>query len=124
MCQSLLPRRQFRQRLRKLLIPRLQRRPKPLQLLNLLRDGKRSVGDLAEATGFSTANVSRHLALLAQHGMLTREAHGTTVLYGIADPAIYGLCDLVCGNLARRFEANKWLGGVVFASAVAGRLLA
>jgi 4-hydroxybenzoate polyprenyltransferase len=36
-----------------------------------------------------------------------------------------GTADLEdAGNLARRFEANKWLGGVVFASAVAGRVLA
>jgi len=39
--------------------------PTRLMLLNLLRDGERSVGDLAQATGFTIANVSRHLTLLA-----------------------------------------------------------
>lgn len=78
--------------------------PARLRLLNLLRGERRSVGELAEATGYSPANVSRHLALLAQHGVLARETQGTSVYYSIADPAIYELCNLVCDNLARRFE--------------------
>jgi DNA-binding transcriptional ArsR family regulator len=78
--------------------------PTRLRLLNLLRDEPRSVGDLAEATGYSAANVSRHLALLAQHGLLARESRGPSVYYVIADPAVYQLCNLVCDNVARRFE--------------------
>jgi DNA-binding transcriptional ArsR family regulator len=78
--------------------------PARLRLLNLLREGERSVGELAGATGYSAANVSRHLALLAQHGLLAREVRGTSVYYAIADPAVYDLCNLVCDNLARRFE--------------------
>lgn len=78
--------------------------PARLRLLNLLREQRHSVGELADATGYSPANVSRHLALLAQHGVLARETQGTSVYYSIADPAIYELCDLVCDNLARRFE--------------------
>jgi DNA-binding transcriptional ArsR family regulator len=78
--------------------------PARLHLLNLLRSRSYGVGELAEATGYSTANVSRHLALLAQHGVLARETRGTSVIYSIADPAIYKLCDLVCDSLGRRFE--------------------
>jgi len=78
--------------------------PTRLRLLNLLRGQERSVGELAEATGYSAANVSRHLALLAQHGLLSRQTQGTSVHYAIADPAVYELCNLVCDNLARRFE--------------------
>jgi DNA-binding transcriptional ArsR family regulator len=78
--------------------------PTRLRLLNLLRDGPRGVGELAQATGYSAANISRHLTLLAQHGLLSRESRGTSVLYAIADPAVYQLCNLVCDNLARRFE--------------------
>ena len=78
--------------------------PTRLRLLNLLRGSERSVGELAEATGYSAANVSRHLALLAQHGLLSRQTQGTSVFYAIADPAVYELCNLVCDNLARRFE--------------------
>jgi len=78
--------------------------PTRLALLNLLREGERNVGELAQATGFTAANVSRHLALLTQHGLVARESRGTSVYYRIADKSVYALCDLVCGNLARRFE--------------------
>ncbi len=75
-----------------------------LRILNLLREQERNVGELAQLCGCSSANVSRHLALLTQHGLVTRSARGTNVYFQIADPAIYGLCDLVCGQIARRYE--------------------
>jgi DNA-binding transcriptional ArsR family regulator len=78
--------------------------PTRLSLLNLLRSGERNVGELAQLTGFTTANVSRHMALLTTHGLVARESRGTSVYYRIADPSVYQLCDLVCGNLARQFE--------------------
>lgn len=78
--------------------------PNRLRLLNLLRDGEMNVSELAEQTGSSTANVSRHLAQLAQQGMVVRETRGQHVFYNIGDTAIYDLCDLVCGNISRRLE--------------------
>ena len=81
--------------------------PTRLRILNLLREGERSVGDIAQVCGCSAANVSRHLALLTQHGLLRRQTRGNSVLYSIADPSIYALCDLVCGNIARRLESSR-----------------
>jgi DNA-binding transcriptional ArsR family regulator len=78
--------------------------PTRLTLLNLLRGGERNVGELAQLTGFTPANVSRHMALLSSHGLVARESRGTSVYYRMADPSVYQLCDLVCGNLARQFE--------------------
>lgn len=78
--------------------------PTRLTLLNLLRGGERNVGELAQLTGFTAANVSRHLALLTSQGLVARDSRGTSVYYRIADESVYALCDLVCGNLARRFE--------------------
>jgi len=78
--------------------------PTRLALLNLLRDGERNVGDLALQSGFTTANVSRHLTLLTKHGLIARDNRGTSVYYRIADDSVYALCDLVCGNIARQFE--------------------
>lgn len=80
--------------------------PTRLRILNLLRHEARSVGELALVTGHSVANVSRHLALLAQRGLLARETRGTSVYYRIADPAIYELCNLVCDSLGRRFDST------------------
>ena len=78
--------------------------PTRLQILNLLRDGERNVGELAELCGYTSANISRHLTHLTRHGLVARESRGTSVYYRIADDQIYALCDLVCGNIARRFE--------------------
>ena len=80
--------------------------PSRLRLLNLLRDGERKVGELAELAGSTAANVSRHMALLQSRGLVTRESRGTSVFYAIADPGIYQLCDLVCGAVARQHQAG------------------
>jgi DNA-binding transcriptional ArsR family regulator len=78
--------------------------PTRLKILNLLRDKESSVGELAQQTGYSLANVSRHLAHMAQHNIVARDSRGTSAFYRIADESIYGLCDLVCGSIARRYE--------------------
>ncbi len=76
--------------------------PSRLRVLNLLREQPQCVGDLARACGSSAANISRHLAQLQRHGLVHREGRGTSVYYRIADPSVYALCDLVCGQLARQ----------------------
>ena len=78
--------------------------PTRLPLLNLLRGGERNVGELAQLCGFTAANVSRHLALLTQHGLVERESRGTSVYYRIADESVFALCDLVCGSVAQQLE--------------------
>ena len=80
--------------------------PTRLALLNLLRGGERNVGELAQLSGYTTANVSRHMALLTARGLVARESRGTSVYYRIADASVYQLCDLVCGNLARQYERS------------------
>lgn len=95
--------------------------PTRLMLLNLLRSGERNVGELAQLTGFTAANVSRHLALLTSHGLVARESRGTSVYYRIADASVYALCDLVCGNLARRFERAASERAVFVHSAARGQ---
>jgi DNA-binding transcriptional ArsR family regulator len=80
--------------------------PTRLTLLNLLRSGERNVGELAQECGYTSANVSRHLASLMQQGLVSRESRGTAVYYRIADESVYALCDLVCGNIARQFQRS------------------
>ena len=78
--------------------------PTRLQILNLLREKERNVGELAQLCGYTSANISRHLTLLTQHGLVAREARGNSAYYSIADASVYQLCDLVCGNIARELE--------------------
>lgn len=92
--------------------------PTRLRILNLLRQREHSVGELAQLCGFSSANVSRHLSLLTQHGLVRRESRGNSAYYSIADTSVYALCDLVCGTLARQFE-RQWQAHAPLAAAPA-----
>lgn len=80
--------------------------PLRLKILNALRDKPRNVGELTELLDCSQANVSKHLATLTRYGFVERNARGTNAFYKIADPRVYRLCDLVCGQMAQHF-ANK-----------------
>jgi len=91
--------------------------PTRLALLNLLRGGERNVGDLAQLSGFTAANASRHLALLTKHGLVARESRGTSVYYRIADQSLFALCDLVCGSVAHQLE-RQVRGRDIFARAL------
>jgi DNA-binding transcriptional ArsR family regulator len=73
--------------------------PMRLRLLYALTGGERRVGDLVDSTGGLQANVSKHLQLLYQQGLVARRKDGTAILYRIADPVVFQLCDLVCGSL-------------------------
>lgn len=84
--------------------------PARLQILNLLRSQEHNVGELAELTGYSIANVSRHLSQLGRQGFVLRESRGNNAYYRIADPSIYQLCDMVCGQIAKRFDAQAAQG--------------
>ena len=82
--------------------------PTRLRILNLLREAEHNVGELAEACGYTAANMSRHLAVLMQQGFVKREGRGTSVYYQIADPTIYTLCDLVCDRISQQHLAQAW----------------
>ena len=81
--------------------------PTRLRILNILREGERNVGDLAQMCGYTAANVSRHLSLMTKNGLVTREGRGTSVYYRFADESVYALCDLVCDNIARQIARSE-----------------
>ncbi len=81
--------------------------PTRLQILNLLRQEERNVGELAQLCGFTAANISRHLTMLTKHGLVARESRGTSAYYRIADESVYELCDLVCGKIARQLQRTS-----------------
>jgi ArsR family transcriptional regulator len=74
--------------------------PARLKLLSVLRtDGTQTVGELVEATGFRQSNVSKHLGLMAEEGLLTRRRDGVHVYYALDDPTLGALCMLVSRRL-------------------------
>jgi DNA-binding transcriptional ArsR family regulator len=78
--------------------------PMRLRILNVLGTCELSVGEIAEQAQSSVANISRHLAQMARHGLIARSSRGNSVYYRIADPAVHDLCELVCGSIARRYD--------------------
>jgi ArsR family transcriptional regulator len=69
--------------------------PKRLRLIDALRDAERSVGDLADALGATYPNVSQHLNVMRDAGLVVSRRDGTTVYYRLAYPQITQACDIV-----------------------------
>jgi DNA-binding transcriptional ArsR family regulator len=76
--------------------------PMRIRLLDELRAGPASVGELQERLGASQQNVSKHLGVLLNAGIVSRSKQGTSSVYEIADESVFELCDLVCGGLRRQ----------------------
>lgn len=81
--------------------------PARLHIMNALREGERTVGDLVERTGLGLANVSRHLQLLHSAGFVSRRKEGLHVHYRLADEDVFKLCDLMCGRLEAETEKRR-----------------
>ena len=75
--------------------------PMRLRILQAVCKEPRSVNGIVAATGSTQANVSKHLALLAAGGVLTRKKEGQCVYYGMKDRLEVKLCELVRAQLAR-----------------------
>lgn len=73
--------------------------PTRLALLQELKDGSRSVGELVEALHVTQANVSKQLRILREAGLLSREKRGTSVVYEICEPLVLDLCKIACDKL-------------------------
>jgi DNA-binding transcriptional ArsR family regulator len=83
--------------------------PMRIKLLDRLRDGGASVAELQAATGASQQNVSKHLGLLLQSGLVVRRKEGNFARYEIADDSVFELCDTVCGGLRRQLDEIEML---------------
>jgi len=78
-----------------------------LRILNTLRAGESTVGHLVSETGLGQANVSKHLQTLHRQGFVERRKDGTRTIYWVDDPAVFELCDLVCGKIRDHLERQR-----------------
>ena len=86
--------------------------PMRIRLLDVLRDGPLTINELTEVLGASQQNVSKHVGVLAQAGIVAREKDGTRVRCSIADETIFELCEMVCGGLRQQVaELGELLSG-------------
>lgn len=67
--------------------------PTRLRIMEYLRDGERCVCEIFPAIGGQQSNVSRHLAVLKQAGLVLDRRVGVSVFYQVKDPAIFKILD-------------------------------
>lgn len=75
-----------------------------LKIMQLLHHGEHTVGDIVSQLGCSQANVSKHLRVLYNAGVVIPRKEGTTVYYSIADDCVTQLCLTICKGHERLFE--------------------
>lgn len=73
--------------------------PMRIKIMDQLRDGEMTVSELVEATGATQQNVSKHLGVLHQAGIVARQKDGNFVRYSIGDETMFAMCEVVCGGL-------------------------
>ena len=83
--------------------------PKRLEIIDKLRDQELSVTELAEALGISQANLSQHLSLMRQRGIVTTRREGLNIFYRLSNPKIIKACDLMRQVLLENLESGAVL---------------
>lgn len=83
--------------------------PTRLKILHTICHDERSVSAVTAATGATQTNVSRHLSLMHQAGVVSRRRDGSTVYYKVVDPEFGEMCRSVCVRIASRMEASDAL---------------
>ena len=73
-----------------------------LKLVIAIGKGEKNVSQLVAATGLSQANVSKHLKILTDSGILIRRKQGIFVLYSITDSSVFKLCEVGGATLRKR----------------------
>ncbi len=87
--------------------------PKRLLIINELRDRELSVGDLCEALELSQSNVSQHLAILRERGVVSTRRVGTSVLYSLRGTKVLEAVDLLREFLAEDLAGRGRLGSEI-----------
>jgi DNA-binding transcriptional ArsR family regulator len=81
--------------------------PTRIRLLDRLREGEASVQELNEAVGSTQQNVSKHLGVLADAGIVARRRDGSFNRYRVIDESIWQLCEDVCWSVERQLESLR-----------------
>ena len=86
---------------------------KRLEILNALRNKDMTVNELAERVGALKANISQHLAVMRQKGILATRRDGVNIYYRIANPKVIQACDIMREVLFEQLkESEKLMKGI------------
>jgi ArsR family transcriptional regulator len=92
---------------------RLLGHPARVRILELLKDGERTVGDLQGALGLDSSGTSQHLTAMRRQGLLESRRAGTSVFYRVTDPLSFELLDVARRILTTQLQASRdLLGGL------------
>ena len=80
--------------------------PIRLKIIHYLRDGEKSVEELIQMLELQKANVSQHLTMLKQHGVVTSRKAGLSVYYSLKSPKLLKACDIVKEILYEQLQEN------------------
>lgn len=83
--------------------------PKRLEILNLLRDKESSVGELAKIAKLRQANLSQHLSILREKGIVKTRREGTTIYYSLANSKIIKAFDIIREMLLEKLAQTEKL---------------
>ncbi|PWB70031.1 ArsR family transcriptional regulator [candidate division GN15 bacterium] len=78
--------------------------PTRLKILRALKNGRLTVHELVDLFTWTQPNISRHLAILVQAGLVKKAKEGFFVYYSVANPKIFSLCDTVCTHVSGTLE--------------------
>jgi ArsR family transcriptional regulator len=92
--------------------------PARIRVLELLRDGERSVGQLIPEVGLESSHLSQQLAVLRRANVLQARKEGTAVLYSVTDERIFDLLEvakaIITSTLAESTQLIAELNGLEF----------
>ncbi len=84
--------------------------PKRIEILNVLKDGEKTVSELVEILGVPKANVSQHLAIMRHKGVLKTRRKGVNIYYSISHAKIIEACTLMKEVLNEQLkEKSKYI---------------
>lgn len=88
--------------------------PKRLEIISVLKDGEKSVGELVEILGVPKANVSQHLSVMRHKGILKSRRDGVNIYYSITNAKVVKACTLMKEVLTEQLkEKNELLELVI-----------
>lgn len=83
--------------------------PKRLEIIDTLRGRELTVTELASAMEISQSNLSQHLSLMRQRGIVTSRRDGLNIFYSLSNPKILQACELMREVLAEYLESDAKL---------------
>jgi len=83
--------------------------PMRVRILELLRDGDKTVGELRALTGLDSSGASQHLATLRRHGIVESVKAGTNVRYSVRDPLMFQLLEIARQMISANLAETKAL---------------